>query len=261
MPNQPNPRKLRKREIAFAVALGGLAAGAAALIVGGSDDSRPAPVAITAEPQTFDLADFDEIRTMGSQQVVVTFGDTQSVRSEGSPEALGQLEVVVEGGELIIRPKDESSVDWDSLSSATFHVTLPDLDAVALDGSGNMRIDRIAGESFTATIEGSGELTIADMKVEEAEFSIGGSGTITAAGSARETSVEIGGSGDVKAEDLRSEEASVEIAGSGNVALTVQDEARVEIAGAGDVDISGPARCSVSNVGGGEVQCGGGGGE
>ena len=256
----PRPRsKLRKREIAFAVALGGLAAGAAALMVGGSDDSHPAPVTLTAAPQTFQLAEFDEITTMGPQQVVVTLGDTQSVRSEGSPEALGQLEVVVEDGELIIRPKDESGVDWDILSSATYYVTLPDLDAVALEGSGNLRVDRIAGESFTATIEGSGELTIADMEVEEADFSIGGSGTITAAGRARETRVEIGGSGDVQARELRSEEALVEIAGSGNVALTVEEEARVEIAGSGDVDISGPARCTIENVGGGSVQCGGGG--
>jgi hypothetical protein len=252
---------LRKREIAFAVALGGLAAGGAAIILEQNEGHRPAPPVVTAAPQTFDLAEFDEIRTSGPQQVVVTLGETQSVRSEGSPEALGQLEVLVEGGELIIRPKDGYAMDWDNLSSATFHVTLPDLDAVALEGSGNLRVDRIEGESFTATIEGSGELTIADMEVEEAESSIGGSGTITAAGTARETRVEIGGSGDVKAEGLRSDEASVEIAGSGNVALTVQDEARVEIAGSGDVDISGPARCSVSNVGGGNVQCGGGGSE
>ena len=258
MPTQPSHNRLRKREIAFAVALGGLAAGGAALVLDGSDDSRAAPIAVTAAPQTFELAEFDEISTLGPQQVVVTLGDTQSVRSEGSPEALGQLEVVVENGELIIRPKDESGVDWDALSSATYHVTLPDLDAVALAGSGNLRVDRIAGESFTATIEGSGELTIADMEVEEADFSIGGSGTITAAGSARETRVEIGGSGDVRAGELRSEEASVEIAGSGTVALTVAEEARVEIAGSGDVDISGPARCTVENVGGGSVRCGGG---
>jgi hypothetical protein len=249
---------LRKREIVFAVAAGALAAGGAALILGGSDDSHPAPVSLTAAPQTFELAEFDEISTSGPQQVVVTLGDTQSVRSEGSPEALGQLEVVVEDGELIIRPKDGSGMDWDTLSSATFHVTLPDLDAVALEGSGNLRVDRIAGESFTATIEGSGELTIADMDVDEADFSIGGSGTIVAAGSAREMRVEIGGSGDVQARELRSEEASVEIAGSGNVALTVEDEARVEIAGSGDVDISGSARCTVENVGGGNVRCGGG---
>ena len=256
MPTTPSRRKLRKREVAFAVALGGLAAGTAALIHGGSDDSSPAPIAVTAAPQTFELAEFDEISTLGPQEVVVTLGETQSVRSDGSPEALGQLEVVVEDGELIIRPKDESGVDWEVLSSATYYVTLPDLDAVSLAGSGNLRVDRIEGESFTATIEGSGDLAIADMQVDEADFRIGGSGTVVAAGTARETRVEIEGSGDVQAGGLRSEEASVEIGGSGNVALTVEDEARIEIAGSGDVDISGPARCSVTNNGGGDVRCG-----
>jgi hypothetical protein len=255
MPTPPR-RKLRKREVAFAVALGGLAAGTAALILGGSDDSSPAPISVAAAPQTFELAEFDEISTSGPQQVVVTLGETQSVRSEGSPEALGQLEVVVEDGELIIRPRDESGVDWGVLSSAKYFVTVPHLEAVSLAGSGNLRVDRIEGDSFTGTIGGSGELTIADMEVDEADFRIGGSGTVIAAGTAGETRVAIGGSGDVQARELRSDEASVDIGGSGNVALTVEDEARVLIAGSGDVDISGPARCSVTNIGGGNVRCG-----
>src|SRR5688572_6417990 len=117
MPTEPTRRRLRKREIAFAIALGGLAAGGAAIILDESGGHGPAPVAVTAEPQTFELAEFDEISTSGPQQVVVTLGETQSVRSEGSPEALGQLEVVVEDGELIIRPKDGSDMDWDTLSS------------------------------------------------------------------------------------------------------------------------------------------------
>lgn len=258
MPTTTPGRRLRKREVAFAVALGGLAAGAAALILGGSEGHGPAPITVTAAPQTFELAEFDEISTFGPQEVVVTLGETQSVRSEGSPEALGQLEVVVEDGELIIRPKDESGMDWENLSSATYYVTLPDLDAVSLAGSGKLRVDRIEGESFTASIEGSGELAIADMRVDEVDFRIAGSGTVVAAGTARETRVEIEGSGDVQADRLRSEEASVEIGGSGDVALTVEEDARIEIAGSGDVDISGPARCSVTNVGGGNVRCGGG---
>ena len=256
----PRQTRLRKREIVFAISAGAVAAGGAALILADASGELM-PAAQRAAPQTYELAPFQEISTVGPQDVVVTFGQTQSVRSEGSPEALGQLEVVVEDGELTIRPKNQRrfGFDWSSLSSATYYVTIPRLERVSLAGSGNIRVDRIEGDSFTGSIAGSGELAITDMEVDEADFRIGGSGSVTAAGIAREARISIGGSGQVEAGGLRSQTASVSIGGSGDVALTVEDEAQVSIAGSGDVDISGPARCSISQMGSGNVNCGDGG--
>lgn len=252
---------LRKREIAFAVGMGALAAGGAALIL--AEDDGSAPFVAMAAPQTYELEPFAEISTVGPQDVVVTRADAYAVRSEGSPEALGLLEVTVEDGELVIRPRDQFrfGFDWSRLASATFHVTMPQLEQVSVAGSGSVRIDRIEGESFSGTIAGPGELNIATMTVDEADFRIGGSGNVTAAGTAREASVSIGGSGEVRAGGLMARTAEVSIGGSGDVALTVQDEADISIAGSGDVDISGPARCSVSRMGSGEVRCSGGGGD
>jgi hypothetical protein len=256
MPMPQPGRRLRKREVVFAVALGALAAGGAALILEENDGSGPVPVAAArADNLTYDVAEFEEISTVGPQDVVITRGDTYSVRSEGSPEALGQLEVVVDDGELTIRPKDQFRVNWPTLSSATFYVTVPRLERVSQAGSGDVSVDRIEGDEFEGTIAGRGKLTIADMQVDEADFRIGGSGNVVAAGTAREASVSIGGSGRVQAGGLRSETATVSVFGSGDVALTVEDEAQVSIAGSGDVDISGPARCSVSRMGSGNVRC------
>jgi len=251
-------RKLRKREILFAVTLGAVAAGGAGIVLSESG-SEPMPFVVAAAPQTYELAPFEQISTVGPQDVVVTFGDTQSVRSEGSPEALGQLEVVVEDGELTIRPRNEFGVNWASLSSATYFVTLPRLERVSLAGSGNIRIDKIEGDSFSGAIAGSGELAIADMRVDEADFRIGGSGNVRAAGTAREARVSIGGSGQIQAAGLRSQTATISIGGSGDAALTVEDEAQVSIAGSGNVAITGPARCSISQMGSGNVTCDGGG--
>ena len=261
MPVPQRPR-LRKREILFAVAMGGLAAGGAALVLDESNDGGAPMIVVNAAPQTYELAPFEGISTVGPQDVVVTFGETQSVRSEGSPEALGQLEVVVEDGELLIRPRNQFrfGFDWGSLRGATYHVTVPRLESVSLAGSGDIRVDRVRGDSFTGTIAGPGEIAIADMQVDEADFRIGGSGNVVVAGTAREAKVAIGGSGEVRAAGLRSETADISIGGSGDVALTVQDEARVSIAGSGDVDITGPASCSVTKMGSGEVSCAGGGG-
>src|SRR5690606_3605801 len=258
----PTPRpKLRKREIALAVGVGALAAGGAALILAEGDSH--APMMVAAAPQTYELESFDEISTVGPQDVVITRGDASQVRSEGSPEALGLLEVVVDDGELIIRPKEDYGFgfDWDRLSSAKFHVTVPRLEQISVAGSGDVTVDQVESEDFAANLAGAATLSIAALAVEEAEFRIGGSGNVVAAGTAREANISIGGSGEVQAAGLTVQTADVSIAGSGDVALTVQQEAEVSIMGSGDVDISGPARCSVSRMGSGNGRCSGGGGD
>ena len=261
-PPQPERPRLRKREIVFALAAGTVAAGGASLILFNSDDDGPpAPAAHGSRTMTYQIADFDEISTSGPQDVVVTRGDTFAVRAEGSPEALAWLKPVVANGRLTIEPRDGFNwMGWQKLRPATFYVTLPRLDAVAVAGSGDISVDRIEGESFEATIAGPGSLAIASMDVKQASFSIGASGDVTAAGTAGDTHVSIGGSGEVQAGRLRSQTASVSIAGSGDVALTVEEDAKVSIAGSGNVDIAGPAHCSVTQMGSGDVRCSGGGG-
>jgi hypothetical protein len=254
----PMERKLRKREIVFALAMGGLAAGGAALVLA---DGGPGtePQVVRSAPQTYALGEFDEISTIGPQNIVVTRGDAFSVRSEGDPEALGMLEVVVEDGELGIHPKEGfgRGFNWGRMSGARFFVTLPQLEAVSMAGSGSVRVDRVEGDEFSGSIAGSGELIIDSMDVDEADFTIGGSGNLSAAGTAREAEINIGGSGTINAQGLTAQRASVSIGGSGNVALTAQEEVDISIAGSGDVDITGPARCSLSKFGGGDVRCNG----
>lgn len=257
----PMPQRtgLRAREIVFAVAMGGLAAGGAALILDESNDGD-ARIVVTAAPPAYSGEPFDNISVVGPQDVVIKLGDTHAVRAEGPSEALSRYETVVENGRLTIRPRTQfqGGFNWPRRSAVTFYVTVPRLDALALDGSGDVRVDRIEVDSFTGSITGSGELAIAAMQVGEADFAIRGSGELIAAGSARESRVSIEGSGDVQANGLRSETASVSIAGSGDVALTVDNEAQIQIMGSGDVDIAGPATCSVSRAGSGDVRCDGG---
>ncbi len=260
-PSQPERPRLRKREIVFAVAAGVVAAGGAALILDSDDGGPPAQAYGGTREMTYQAADFDQISTSGPQDVNVTLGDSFAVRSEGSPQALEQLEAVVVNGKLTIQPKRGFNWgNWRSLQPATFYVTLPKLEAVAVAGSGDVSIDRIEGERFDGSIAGPGSLAIATMAVGDATFSIGGQGDVTVAGTARNTHVAIAGTGEVQGGGLSSDTASISIGGTGDVSLTVQKEANVSIMGTGDVDISGPGRCSVTQMGTGDVTCSGGGG-
>lgn len=254
----------RIREIVLAVGVGALGAGGAALTLSAMHDDDGGRVMARAadETKTYQVTAFDQISTSGPQDVVVTSGDTLAVRAEGSSEALAQLEATVENGRLLIRPKEGFFWgNWGMLDDVTFYVTAPKLKKVVMAGSGEIRIDKIEGDSFEGTVGGPGEISIGALKVDEADFTVAGSGNLIAEGTARDTHVTVAGSGEVQADGLRSQTASISIGASGNVALTVDKDAQVSITGSGDVDISGPGRCSVTRMGSGEVRCEGGGGD
>jgi hypothetical protein len=252
MPGPPTQRKLRKREIVLAVSAGALAAAAAAGIL--SDGSGPSPPFIVANQtgeQTYQVADFERISTTGPQDVEIKFGEAISVRAEG---AIGSLEVVVENGELVIRPRN--GWDWVRTNSTTLYVTVPRLTRVFLNGTGNVSIDQVKGDRFAGVLEGfAGDLTITGLEVDQAEFTIDGPGDIAAAGTARATRVTINGPGEFKAGELKSQTAVIRVSGPGDVELAVEQEADVSVSGPGEVDIDGPARCTVSTSGPASVNC------
>ena len=261
---QPQRARLRIREIVFAVALGGVAAGGAGLMLSAMDDdplafgARPNQAVAGPSEMVYELAEFDEISTAGPQRVVVTYGDAFSVRSEGRAQALSLLEPTVENGILSIGPK--SGFNWfqvGRLNGATFFVTMPKLTGITTAGNGSVQVDRIEGESFEGTVGGPGEISIAELNVDKADLTVTGSGNFVAGGNVREARVTVAGSGKIQAGALRSEAASVTIGGSGEVSLTVQDEAKVAVTGNGDVNIAGPASCTVTRMGSGEVRCNG----
>jgi hypothetical protein len=250
--------KLRKREIALALAAGVMASGAAAIILSESREDDGREVVRIATDRELQLGEFSQLATVGPQDILVTAGNVFSVRLEGNPEAVAQLAVSVENGVLTVEPREGSSFDWsDDDGDVTVHVTAPTLESITLAGSGDVEVDRIAGKSFTGTIAGSGTLELGVVDVEEAKFSIGGSGDVSVAGNADRVTVEVGGSGAVDAEGLQSRTASVVIAGSGEASLIAREKADVAVMGSGDVHIAGPATCSVTKIGSGNVQCDG----
>lgn len=260
MPQRPS---LRKREIALALGIGVIGASGAALVLDGiNDDNRQQREVriVTVGKVAYNGEKFEKISTVGPYNVIVTKGDAYTVRAQGDPRAIALLEWVVDDGVLEIRPRGNyrnGGFNWSRFGSVNFFITAPNLEAVSLAGSGNVRIDRIEGGDFEGNIAGSGELFIADMQVQDAEFSIVGQGNITAAGTAEDTTVNIGGSGEIQASALRSKEASIRIGGSGDVAMAVSNEADVTVLGSGGVNIMGTTNCSVTRVGSGDVNCNG----
>ena len=208
--------------------------------------------------RSYQVRPFDSISAAGPSNVIVTVGGAASVRAQGPAEILDRMEVVVEDGELEIRPRREfrNNYRWRDQPRATFYVTAPRVKEAAVAGSGDMKIDRIQGDRFSGAIAGSGNLDIASLRVAKASFSIAGSGNLSASGSADDADASIAGSGNLMLGRVSSRTASISIAGSGDVAINASQTANVSIVGSGDVHVAGTARCSVSRIGSGRVRCG-----
>ena len=206
----------------------------------------------------FQVGAFDRVELAGSQNVIVKVGGAPSAYAEGDTGLLERLEVRVENGVLRIgQKKGKWSFGWSrDRGPITVHVTAPSLRGAEVAGSGDIRIDKVQGETFAGSIAGSGELEIAALTAKSTSFAIAGSGGVSAAGAADSTEISIAGSGDVRAAGLQVKRAKVSIAGSGNVEAKAVETADISIMGSGDVVITGGARCNVNKMGSGEARCG-----
>ena len=206
----------------------------------------------------FQVGQFQAVSLQGSHDVIVTVGGAPSVRAEGDAEAIERLDIRVENGTLKIGSRSDRR--WFSFRShrgVTIHVTAPSLNGASIQGSGDMRVDRVQAEAFEAEIAGSGDMQIAALQARRASFAVAGSGDIRAAGTAEESDVSIAGSGNVALERLQTRRTSVSVAGSGDVSVRATEAVEGSVMGSGNVIVHGSARCSISKMGSGDVHCGG----
>ncbi|HVQ07107.1 MAG TPA: head GIN domain-containing protein [Allosphingosinicella sp.] len=206
--------------------------------------------------RSFQVGAFDRINLAGSPDVVVAVGGQPSVRAEGDADAIGRLEIAVVDGELRIGMRPGSGF-WGGHRGVTIHVTVPALQAASIEGSGDIRIDRVEGTRFAGRIGGSGDLDVTALRVGEASFSVRGSGDISAAGAAPRATLNVAGSGRLALGGFEAGDATISLAGSGDIALRATRTAAIQLDGSGDVAISGPARCTIAKSGSGDVRCGG----
>jgi hypothetical protein len=209
----------------------------------------------------FQVGAFQKVSLEGSHDVVVTVGGTPSVRAEGDKALIDRLDIRVENGELKIgTQRNEQGWSWNFGGNhhghVTVYVTAPSLAGASIGGSGDMKIDKVAGGDFSASVGGSGDMTVASVQASQTHFSVAGSGSITASGKAQQASISIAGSGDLVAGGLEIGDATVSVVGSGDVTARATQTADVSIMGSGDVTLSGGAKCSIHKMGSGDVRCG-----
>lgn len=209
---------------------------------------------VTSEAR--ELGAFDGVTLSGSFQVVIRQSRGIKVEVKTDRNLLPYLETrVVESAKG--RTLEISTKKGFQLSAATapiITVDMPSLRAVAVAGSGLVKVEAMKTASVDASIAGSGDIRLVQLDTDRLGLKVSGSGDILASGRAGTASVSIAGSGDVKAAELVAEEVKVSIAGSGDAQVQASKKLQVSIAGSGDVRYVGSPEISSSIAGSGSVR-------
>lgn len=198
---------------------------------------------------------FTRIRNKGSFEVNVTVGPEQSVKVTADSDILDKVETEVRGSTLHIQLEDRGNWrGYRNIDVLRVDITVPTLDAVRVDGSGDFEVRGVEGSSFAANVNGSGDIELIGAKAERMSIDIKGSGDVEASGECTDLEIEVKGSGDVSARDMACENGDIGIMGSGDVAATLNASVDVGIMGSGDVTVWGkPDKVKTRSMGSGDV--------
>jgi hypothetical protein len=209
------------------------------------------PIVATG-PLVSDERDIDAVTTV----VLDTSGDLTIRQGEPAlvihaPQgAIDRLTSDVHGDTLELGTTPGPSI---VLGEVRYELTLPDLGAIDLNGSGDVNAAVSASGAIRLGLDGSGDVVWTGLDAEQVQLHITGSGDVQVEGTADSLRIELDGSGNVDAEALHARKADVTIAGSGDVDVSVSDDLVAEISGSGRITYSGDPSVKVDVSGSGEV--------
>lgn len=173
---------------------------------------------------------FNVIELTGSGEVVITQTGTESLKVSADDNVLPLLTSEVRGQRLILGTKPRIL-----LTNATirYDVTVADLSALALTGSGNITLEKVEGDRLDVQFTGSGK--------------------IVASGNVQTLMLDLSGSGEFDGEQLTSQQAQTAVSGSGDVVVNAQETLAVDISGSGNVEYVGNPQVTSDISGSGSV--------
>lgn len=227
-----------------------------ALVAGAVAVAAPQTSALAKAEQNRDPGgSFDRVNLKGSMDVEVKVGEAISVRVVADEDRIDDIETFVENGTLVIRTKRGVRWSWGSSGRSVVYVTVPELSAAVLQGSGDMEVTGPEAGSFDLTLQGSGDLSVDAAKFGSVEVLVQGSGDIKLDGNCDALTATVQGSGDIEADDLRCKSAELTVQGSGDIDAFASERVQVDLRGSGDVTVSGsPAMVDRYVRGSGEVR-------
>ena len=212
-------------------------------------------IAADASEEMRSVESFTRIRNKGSFEVNVNVGPEQSVKVIADSNIIEHVETEVRGSTLHIQLEDRDNWrGYRNIKMLRVDITVPTLEAVRVDGSGDFEVRNVETADFRAGVNGSGDIELINAKADRLSIEVKGSGDVEASGTCTDLDVELKGSGDVAARDMTCENGDIGIMGSGDVSATLNESVDVGIMGSGDVMVYGkPDKVKTRAMGSGDV--------
>ena len=176
------------------------------------------------------IGNFRGIELNGIGDVQVRLGARPSLQITADDNLLPYFTTRVEGDTLVL----DSRGSFRTRNSPRIVVTVPDLNSVAIRGSGDVRLVGVDNAALSLVIHGSGD--------------------IVAQGRTRDLTVRILGSGETDVRALRSAAADVRVQGSGDIHVATNGALDAKVSGSGTIYYAGnPRPLNIRRSGTGEI--------
>ncbi len=175
------------------------------------------------------LGSFSAIDLEGASNIEVTQGAVQSVSITADDNITPLITTTVKSGKLIV----SSSKSYSTHHDIKVAIVVPKIEAVAVNGSGDIVLSQLSTTKLITTVSGSGN--------------------ITAGGRADNFTAIVNGSGDIDAEKLISKKATVRVTGSGSIVLNASETLNADVTGSGDISYTGTAKVKAEITGSGSI--------
>jgi len=194
---------------------------------------------------------FSKIRLDGPMNVRLSQAGVDTVKVSADDNVEPLIETLVEGDTLVLRLQKGAGLT--TRHAPTVWVESKALQALSLNGSGDLSLDRFKGDKLSLNLAGSGDLHIGLLDVKELIATLSGSGDAEVAGQAEVQQWQLQGSGNVDARSLSGRSAQAQLTGSGDMAIGVTQNLEVTLRGSGDLRYAGRPQLRQTVTGSGEI--------
>jgi Putative auto-transporter adhesin, head GIN domain len=180
--------------------------------------------------QTRDVAAFTRLKAEDEVDVNLRVGEPRHLRVRAGEKVIDDVRTEVRDGTLYV------SYDGPDIREGRLlvEVAAPAVDAIAIDGASDVRVDGLAADALDIRVSGAGD--------------------IAAAGRVQRLTLDISGAGDADLAELAAHDARVELRGAGDADVRATARLDAEVSGAGDLAYRGDPSLRQDVSGSGEIE-------
>jgi len=196
----------------------------------------PGCIGVDAGPTTSQARDveaFTRLKAEDEVDVNLRVGESRDLRVRAGEKVIDDVRTEVRDGTLYV------SYDGPNIREGRLlvEVAAPTVDAIAITGASDVRVDGLAADALDVRVTGAGDIA-ADGRVGRLALDISGAGDADLADlTAKEARVELRGAGD--ADVYASERLDAEVSGAGDLAYRGEPSLHKRISGSGEIEHAG----------------------